>query len=355
MNAAEFLRLDLRAMSGVALVFSIVSGGALSAQPEGANGPQSVAADCHGAVYMADAANHSILKMSPAGTTSTFAGLPDAFGSEDGTAANARFNGPAGIALDCAGNLYVADVNNHTVRKVTAAGVVTTLAGQAGVAGSSDGVGTAATFSGPHGVAVDRDGNVYVADTDNSTIRRISRDGIVTTLAGTAGVTGGRDGIGAEATFRFPQDLAADSAGNVYVAEVNSHTIRVISPQGLVTTIAGKQGESGSEDGTAADARFNFPRGLAVDGEGNVYVADSNNYAIRKITPAGEVATVARVARRMHPDGASAMEPIVLPAGVSISGEMLHITLYRGVSMIRSLAPVEFAAPAQTAASEMVR
>ena len=185
---------------------------------------------------------------------------------------------------------------NDTIRKITPAGVVTTFAGTAGQSGSADGTGAAARFTNPEGTAVDGAGNVYVADTFNDTIRKITPAGVVTTLAGTAGQGGSADGTGAAARFAFPTGVAVDGAGNVYVADTDNDTIRKITPAGVVTTLAGTAGQSGSADGTGAAARFNSPFGLAVDGAGNIYVADEDNDAIREITPAGVVSTLAGTA-----------------------------------------------------------
>ncbi|MCH1463187.1 MAG: hypothetical protein L7U46_04820, partial [Candidatus Nanopelagicales bacterium] len=222
---------------------------------------------------------------SPVGTVTTFAG--GAQGSADGTGADARFNSPPGVAVDGGGNVYVADYNNHTIRKITPAGVVTTLAGTAGSSGSADGTGADARFYYPWGVAVDGDGNVYVADENNHAIRKITPAGVVTTLAGTAESSGSTDGTGADARFNRPHGVAVDGDGNVYVADGVNHTIRKITPAGVVTTLAGAARQNGFSDGRGPLARFNYPQGVAVDGDGNVYVADYNNHAIRKVTPAG--------------------------------------------------------------------
>lgn len=164
------------------------------------------------------------------------------------------------------------------------------------MAGSADGTGAAARFANPIGVAVDRDGNVYVGDTYNSTIRKVTATGVVTTLAGTAGMPGSADGMGAAARFNHPNGVAVDSAGNVYVADTQYSTIRKITPAGVVMTVAGSATITGSADGTGAAVRFNGPRGVAVDGADNVYVADTFNSTIRKVTSAGVTTTVAGTA-----------------------------------------------------------
>ena len=223
-------------------------------------------------------------------------------GYSDGIESAARFSLPSGIAVDSAGNVYVADYENSTIRKITPGGVVSTLAGLAGFAGSADGTGSAAQFSHPSGVAVDSAGNVYVADTGNHTIRKVTPAGVVTTLAGNAFIIsdgfprgGYADGTGSAARFNYPTGVAVDSAGNLYVADGNN-TIRKVTPAGVVTTLAGLAGGVGSEDGTGIGARFNLPHGVAADSTSNVYVADTENHIIRKVTPAGVVTTLAGVA-----------------------------------------------------------
>lgn len=254
--------------------------------------PQSIATDSSGNVYVAESC--AIRKITPAGVVTTLAGT-NGSGSTDGIGSTARFNVPQGIATDAAGNVYVADTNNNTIRMITPAGVVSTLAGTAGLTGSTDGTGAAARFSHPEGIATDASGNVYVSDSW-STIRKITPAGVVTTLAGTAVVIGSTDGTGAAASFNNLRGIATDSAGNVYVADSGNAIIRKVTPTGVVTTLAGTAGVHGNTDGLGTAASFAYPQGpqdVATDTSGNVYVADSNNHSIRKITPAGLVTTFA--------------------------------------------------------------
>jgi sugar lactone lactonase YvrE len=255
-------------------------------------------------------------------------------GNVDGTGAAAHFNGPSSVAVDSAGNVYVADETNCTIRKVTAGGVVTTLAGTAGMAGSVDGTGVAARFNYPRGVAVDSAGNAYVADNGNSTIRKVTAGGVVTTLAGTAGRFGSVDGTGAAARFYDPTSVALDSAGNIYVADYDNHTIRKVTAGGVVTTMAGSAGAAGSADGTGAAARFNNPGGVAVDGAGNVYVADYGNATIRKITPSGDTTTVAGMAG-VAGIVLGAAPRFALPAFLAISGDSLVISDANAILLLR--------------------
>jgi hypothetical protein len=209
--------------------------------------------------------------------------LAESFGSDDGTGSAARFINPSGIACDTSGNIYVAD--GTKIRKIVAStGVVTTIAGGL-TSGSDDGTGSAARFNGSSGVACDTSGNIYVTDTFNYTIRKIvASTGVVTTIAGTAGSFGSADGTGPAARFNIPNCIACDTSGNVYIADSFNYTSRmIVASTGLVTTIAGLAGSSGSANGTGSAARFNVPSGVACDTVGNVYIADTFNHTIRKI------------------------------------------------------------------------
>ncbi len=245
--------------------------------------PFGIAVDGAGNVYVADAANNTIRKIAPNGVVSTLAGLAGHPGSNDGTGINARFRNPWGVAVDDAGNVFVADMSNDTIRKITPACVVTTLAGQAGMSGYANGFGSNARFNNPFAVATDNAGNVYVADSANDIIRKITPSGVASTLAGLPGYTGSTDGNGNDARFRNPQGLAVDDKGNIYAADTGNNTVRKITPTGVVTTLAGLAGTPGSTDGVGADARFNSPDGVAVDNAGNIYVADVNNHTVRKM------------------------------------------------------------------------
>ena len=257
------------------------------------NAPQGIAVDTAGGLFIADTANHRIRRLTAGAVTPIAGSTTGAAGANDGTGTAAEFYHPDGLAVDGAGaNVYVADTFNLTIRKVTVAGVTTTLAGMSGGTGIADGSGTEARFNNPLSVATDTAGNSYVADTGNHTIRMITPAGLVTTLAGTAGVFGSNDATGTAATFFSPSGVAVDTNFNVYVADTGNHTIRMIAPGGVVTTVAGTAGFSGSANGTGGVARFNAPQGVAVDGAGNMYVADTGNHLIRKITPAGTASTV---------------------------------------------------------------
>jgi DNA-binding beta-propeller fold protein YncE len=226
-------------------------------------------------------------------TVTTFAGPPETQGGScDGTLSEARFNGPYTMAIDAHSNMFVADSENATIRKITPAGAVTTLAGLAGQVGSADGNGAAARFDHPNGVAVDSNGIVYVADTNNNTIRKITPDGTVTTLAGVAPQKGATDGPGSAARFYGPQGVAVDNHGNVFVVESGNYTVRKINAAGVVSTFAGAAGQGSFASGYGSAARFYVPTGIAVGGDGNLYVGDSGNHCVRKITPDGFVSSM---------------------------------------------------------------
>jgi ribosomal protein S11 len=290
------------------------------------NGPVGVAVDTNGNLYVPDVGNNTIRIVKPVGTSwvvTTVAGLAGSPGSADGTNSAARFNFTinvggenyfgGGPAVDSAGNVYVPDAGNNTIRRVTPVGtnwVVTTLAGKAGVSGSADGTNSAARFYCPLGLAVDTNGSIYVADGLNDTIRRVTpvgTDWVVTTLAGKAGVSGSADGTNGAARFSLPCYPGLDSAGNVYVPDAFNDTVRRVTPVGtnwVVTTLAGRANVSGSADGTNSAARFYEPVQVAVDSAGTLYEADSGNNTIRKITPVGTNWVVTTVAGLAGAEGA---------------------------------------------------
>ena len=283
------------------------------------NLPEGIAVDGAGNLYVADTNNQTIRKITPSGTVSTLAGSVEQVGTADGTGAAARFSYPSGVAVDGSGNVYVADFNNHTIRKITPSGAVSTLAGSAGHYGSEDGAGPDARFNYPSGVAVDGSGNLYVADFGYNTIRKITPSGMVSTLAGKAGTGDYLDGLGSAARFNGPDGVAVDGSGKVYVAELYGHTIRMITPSGMVSTLAGSAGHIGSADGTGTAARFNEPASVAVDASGNIYVADEFNQTIRKITPAAAVSTLAgSIGQSGSVDGIGTDARFSFPFGVAV-------------------------------------
>jgi sugar lactone lactonase YvrE len=246
--------------------------------------PIGIAVGSDGAVFVADSGGNEIYRIAPGGAVT-------ALSAQIG---KTNFSEPISVAVDSGGNVFVANHGDKTILKITPAGVASVFAGKPGASGNADGAGDEALFNSPRGIAVDAQNNVYVADEGNSNIRKITPAGIVSTLAGTAGQAGKTDGPGLAASFRQPHGLGVDASGNVYVADTGNHCIRKITADGVVTTFAGQAGQNDNIDGAGNLARFNQPRGIAVDNAGNVFVADADNRSIREITPDGIVTTIAR-------------------------------------------------------------
>jgi sugar lactone lactonase YvrE len=242
--------------------------------------PAAIAADAHGIVYLADTHNSLIRKIMPDGTVTTVAGTPTPEILKHRDTA-ARFDNPYGIAVDKDGNVFVADWDKDEIKKINPAGVVTVFAGS-GQRGAKNAKGALASFYLPEGIALDQNGNLYVADCYNNMIRKITSDGTVSTLAG-ASKKGAADGKGSDASFSHPDGLTVDKNGNVYVADVGNNKIRKITPDGMVTTLAGT-GKRGANNGPAGGATFYRPFGVTADNAGNIYVADYQNNVIRKIS-----------------------------------------------------------------------
>jgi sugar lactone lactonase YvrE len=284
-----------------------------------------MAIDTAGNVVIADTGNHTIRKIAN-GKVTTVAGSPGQSGSANGPGSAARFNAPTGIAVDAAGNIYVADKDNHTIRKISVEGVVTTLAGIDGQAGDSDGTGSEARFSQPWGIAWDRKDILYVTDSTGYRVRKVTTAGVASTLLYPAAHN--------DTQLRGPHGIKLDAAGNLYFTDFqhvpmsqlppktppnNSATIRKYDfSTGLLSTIAGAAYSDGYYDAIGSGAAFRAPRGLTVDAEGNVFVADSGNSLIRKVTPAGVVTTYA------GPSAASFTVALNAPADLiaSASGDL---------------------------------
>ncbi len=315
--------------------------------------PEGIAVDNAGNVFVADHDNYLIVKLTPSGqnyTVATIAGQLifddqdfQLHGNTDGTGTNALFFNPTGLTIDSANNLYVADAGNNEVRKITSAVVVTTLAGLAVSAGSVDNVGNAARFDQPTDVTVDSAGNLYVTDSVNETIRKITSEAEVTTLAGSVTNAGSTNGAGSNAQFNNPYSITVDNAGNLYVADQNNNAIRKITAAGLVTTIAGKAGTSGSTDGTNSAARFNFPSGVTVDANTNLYVSDSGNSTIRKMVLVGanwQVSTFAGQAGSAgSADGTGGSARFSRPYGVAVDSASNVYVADSDFAIIRKISP----------------
>lgn len=302
--------------------------------------PTGLAFDSRGNLFVLDGGNHTIRKITPDGTVSTFAGLAGVPGSLDGKGSTARFNTPnRGLVIDGQGTIYLSDTLNHTIRKITPEGDVSTLAGSAGQKGSTDGTGSAARLIFPRGLSFDGQGNLLLADTGNFTIRRVTLAGVVTTLAGKAGESGCVDGPAATARFMSPRNGVTDSSGNILVADMTCNAIRRIAPDGSVSTIAGAPGGPGTQDGTGSAARFDFPSHIAPDGAGAFLVPDSANGLLRRVTEAGAVTTIAGPNTAGSTDGTDLAIKMWHPQQVSFDpqGNLLVVDSYN--CTIRQISP----------------
>ena len=321
----------------------------VSGSSDGASGsfrnPYGIAIDAAKNLYVSDTLNNTIRKVTPARVVSTLAGSAGLFGPSDGTGTSARFNFPIGLAVDGAGNVYVADAKNSAIRRITPAGVVTTHAGALAQFGSTDGPAATARFFLPYGVAIDGDGTLYVADSGNHTIRKITAAGIVSTLAGSAMQAGFVDGTGTSARFNSPWGIAVDRSGVLYVSDNQNNAIRRVTPSGAVSTLAGSSaGLTGAQDGTAGAARFDQPRGLTVDGSGNVFVVDYGNNTLRQIIAAGVVSTVAGAVKIIgDTDSVGSAARFFDPTDVVADGSSLYI-VDSSNNLIRKAVPASQAA-----------
>jgi sugar lactone lactonase YvrE len=280
--------------------------------------PYGLAIDSQDNIYVSEFLARTIRKITPALDVSTFAGTQGGFGSADGVGPAASFATPAGLTTDGT-NLYLADQDNQTIRKITSGAAVTTVAGLAPIAGSANGTGSAARFRSPTGVALDVSGNLFVADAGNNAIRKITPAAVVTTLAGRPNI-GSADGFPTVARFNTPRGIAVDIDGNAYVADSGNHTIRKIAPGGTVSTLAGLAGSPGYVDGLGSGARFSSPNEVTLDHDGNVYVADTGNLRVRKITPGGLVTTVAGSGANANTDGVGTAAAFGNLSGITIDG-----------------------------------
>jgi sugar lactone lactonase YvrE len=296
--------------------------------------PFGIAVDDAGTLYVGDNQNYLIRKIAPDGTTSTLAGSVQDAGWADGPGATAMFNSPAGVAIDANGVVTVADIGNERVRQVQPDGTTSTLAGS-GDAGWSDGVGAAAAFNSPGGVALDHDGNVYVADLFNFRIRKIQPDGTTSTLAGNgdAGWVDGTGGPNGTAGFAAPYGIAVGPRGlEAYVGDFFGNRIRRVALDGGETSTLAGNGDAGSNDGTGGPygtATFGFPVGVAVDSRGTVYVADVGTNRIRRVAQDGTTSTLAGGMDAGFLDGPAGTALFFQPVGVAVDARgVVYVTEY---------------------------
>lgn len=292
-----------------------------------------VAVDAEDNVYASLHSDHYVVKISPTGVVTTLAGAPKVAGGADGVGGDARFNSPQGITIDAFGAIYVADDDNATVRKISPAGRVVTLAGVTGVRGKTEGPPGVARFGSPRGVALDAIGDVFVTDWDNSSIRLITLDNLVQTVAG--GTYGSRDAVGITAQFMRPWGIASDAAGNLYVTDTDSHTVRKIAAGSrITTTIAGSPGVPGSADGVGAAARFREPTAVVADASGVLFVVDSINRTIRRIGTDGQVTTIGGKAEipGALDNGVGTEARFFLPRAIAVTRTgVLYVADYTGI------------------------
>ena len=288
--------------------------------------PRGPALDGSGSLYVADSGHNRIRRIDTEGVITTIAGTGErGFGGDGGPATEAQLSSPTGVVLDGSGSLYVADIGNNRIRRIDTEGVITTIAGTGERGSGGDGgPATEAQFASPIGLALDGSGGLYVADIGNNRIRRIDAEGVITTIAGTGERgSGGDGGPATEAQFASPIGLALDGSGGLYVADIGNNRIRRIDAEGVITTIAGT-GErgSGGDGGPATEAQFYGPTGLALDGSANLYVADQRNNRVRRIDAEGVITTIAGTGERgFGGDGGPATEAqFFSPAELALDG-----------------------------------
>ena len=295
--------------------------------------PSGIAVNAAGTIYFVDQANNRVRKVTTSGIISTVAGNGIAGNSGDGGAADAAsLNNPMGVAVDLAGNLYIADYGNAKIRKVHTSGIITTIAGNGAIGYSPDGTpATAAQIATPTGVTVDAAGNVYFAEQNNHVVRKVNTSGIINTVAGNRGAGfSGDGGLATDAALSYPFNVITDPSGNIYISDAGNHRIRKVNAAGNISTIAGS-GTSGGyagDGGAATAALLNNPAGIAFDGTGSLLIADLNNNCIRKVTSGGIISTIAgSTAGGFSGDDSDATAASMYkPSGLAVSGDNIYFT-----------------------------
>jgi len=280
------------------------------------NLPLRAAVDDADNIFVTDYANNIIRKITPTGVVTTFAGS-GATGSADGTGINASFRQPWGITIDSQNNLFVTDYGNHIIRKITPAGVVTTIAGLAGVSGNIDGLRNNARFYNPSGIAIDSGDRIFITDSQNHLIRMIKpNDGEVITFAGSS--AGNTDGT-IDAKFKRPFGIVIDSEDNLFIADTDNRRIRKITPNGIVSTFAGSN--NGDVDGMGTEAKFGTIWGIAIDIHNNLFIPDNGNNKIKTIAPSGLVTTIAGTGTAGYLEGLGENALFKRPYGMAVDSE----------------------------------
>lgn len=327
-QASKTVATVLSVTNGVASTFAGTGGQGNANGPAGSatfNLPCGVGIDGSGAVFVADYQNHTIRKIS-SGNVSTFAGSGTT-GYADGQDVSASFSFPWGIAVDSSGNVFVAEQNNSRIRKISPSALVSTFVGSG--FGYIDASGTSAKVANPTGMTMASDGTIYLADTGNNRIRKITSGGSVSTLAG-SGSAAYADGVGVAASFNGPRGVTVDSQGNVFVSDTQNNRIRKIGSDGSVSTFAGS-GSATFLDGSATSACFNSPSGLVADNLGNIFVADQGNNRIRRINSAGTVSTLVGSGGASSSDGIGVASSFYAPTGIAWDGgTTLYVTEQSG-------------------------
>ncbi|GAB3885774.1 hypothetical protein GCM10028825_13900 [Spirosoma agri] len=286
--------------------------------------PYGIAVDKDGNLYIADKDNNAVRKVTPTGSITTLVGCCGS-GSDGGPATKASVFQPSGVAVDMTGNIYIAETGYHRIRKISTDGIISTVAGTGAFGFSGDGgPATSAKLYEPYGVSVDTEGNLYIADRSNHRIRKVSTTGVISTVAGTgANSYSGDGGPATKAALALPSSVAVDKSGNLFIADSRNMLIRKVNTSGIINRVAGNGSTGfGGDGGPATSARLYYPVGVAVQDDGTFYIADATNTRVRKVTPAGTISTLAGNGKTFSGDGGPATKAdLYVPSGVATDGQ----------------------------------
>jgi sugar lactone lactonase YvrE len=310
------------------------------------NHPCAVAVDREGALYIADSSNHRIRKVGRDGKIATLAGTGQpGFGGDGGPAAQAQLQGPYGVSVDRHGNVYVADQRNNRVRKITAHGTISTVAGNGkrGFVGDG-GPAIGAALAGPNATVSDADGNLYIADSGNHRVRKVSPDGMITTIAGTKQGYAGDGGPAVGAKLNLPAALALDGKGTLYIGDFLNHVVRKVSPDGVIQTVAGTGERGFNGDGLPATrAQLNEPGGVGIATDGSLLIADGLNFRVRRVGPDGIIQSIAGTGRKgASGDGGPATQACLSVLDImTVDGRGNVYVADYGSNQVRKLTPAK--------------